>query len=63
MDIYLDECTGQMHESPEQCAIDEDLQEGEEVFLVKVTVVARYTYRIIGGKPVATSVAFPESLV
>ena len=63
MDVFLDELTGQMHESAEQCAEAEEAEDGEEFALVKVTVIARYVYRMVDGKPVQIQVAFPEALV
>lgn len=36
--------------------------EGSEFTLVRLTVGAKTTYRIVDGKPVAISLAFPEAL-
>jgi len=39
-----------------------DFAEGDEFRMVRLTVGACTTYRIVDGKPVPISVAFPEGL-
>jgi hypothetical protein len=37
-------------------------EEGSEFSLVRLTVGAKTTYRIVDGKPVVVSIAFPDAL-
>ena len=37
-------------------------KEGSEFSLVRLTVGAKTTYRIVDGKPVVVSIAFPDAL-
>ena len=39
-----------------------DYSEGDEFKMVRLTVGAMTTYRIVDGKPVPVSVAFPDGL-
>jgi hypothetical protein len=50
------------YESPEEVIATGELAEGEEFDLVRLTVGAKTTYRVVNGKPVPVSVAFPEGI-
>lgn len=39
-----------------------DFPEGDEFTMVRITVGAATTYRIVDGKPMPINVAFPDSL-
>ena len=48
--------------SPDEVCAEDGHTEGAEFTLVRVTVGAAITYRVVNGKPVPTSIAFPERI-
>ena len=63
MDIFVPEYDWNSHwESVNENVLECDYTEGQEFTMVRLTVGARTTYRIVNGNAVPVSMAFPEGL-
>lgn len=63
MDIFVPDYEWNSHwNSVEESVAECDYTEGDEFKMVRLTVGACTTYRIVNGKPVPVVVAFPDGL-
>lgn len=67
-ELYVPDYEWNAHyNSPEECVEQGkevgDFKEGEEFSLVRLQVFAKTTYKIVDGKPVPVSLAFPDQLL
>ena len=63
MDIFVPDYEWNAHyDSVEENMTGCDYEEGDEFKMIRLTVGACTTYRVVNGKPVPVAVAFPEAL-
>lgn len=60
MIAYIDDENYSATESPESFAKECMLLDGQEFALIHVQVISRSEYRMVNGKPVQMSIAFPD---
>ena len=67
MDIFVPDHEWNSHYASVEEAVaegqkDGEYQEGDEFKMVRLTVGAMTTYRVVDGKPVSVAIAFPDKL-